>query len=184
MVLYLFPFIRHAWSRKISKTESDTQIYCTPKEDTNAPDLYIPFMAFITYVLLFGFILTDSEIGFQPALLEKIAFFALLIFGLEVLVVKTLFYLFLPKDNVPFLDMLSFCGYKFVTLDLLIVLRCMSYFLFSVAYIVSFIQMGVFMIKTLRLAVPQSFETEHRTIRNYILGLIALFQGVFIFFLL
>ena len=28
-----------------------------PKEDVNAPDLYLPLMAFATYVLLFGYTL-------------------------------------------------------------------------------------------------------------------------------
>lgn len=28
----------------------------TPREDINAPDLYIPLMAFITYILVAGFV--------------------------------------------------------------------------------------------------------------------------------
>lgn len=184
LILYLFPFSRHSWSRKIAKTESDKVLYSPPNEDVNAPDLYIPLMGFITYILLFAFFITDKEIGFQPLVLNQIAFTTLLIFGMEVLIVKMLFYLFLSNDTVSILDLLSYSGYKFVVLVILMLLRSFSYFIYYIAFVASFFQMAVFMIKTLRLAVPQTIETEHRTIRNYIIGSAALFQGIFSFFLL
>lgn len=34
--------------------EVDT--YAFPREDINAPDLYIPAMAFVSYILLVGFV--------------------------------------------------------------------------------------------------------------------------------
>ena len=40
------------WSCKYSRSE-----LVQPRDDINTPDLYIPFMAFVTYILLAGAIL-------------------------------------------------------------------------------------------------------------------------------
>ena len=45
----LFPFIKKDWDR-----QGANQGFLTPREDVNAPDLYIPSMAFTTWVLLIG----------------------------------------------------------------------------------------------------------------------------------
>ena len=48
----LFPFTRSDWSVRYSQDEP-----VQPKFDVNAPDLYIPCMAYVTYVLVVGYIL-------------------------------------------------------------------------------------------------------------------------------
>ena len=48
----LFPFTRSDWAIKYNQDEP-----VQPKYDVNAPDLYIPTMAYATYVLLVGYIL-------------------------------------------------------------------------------------------------------------------------------
>ena len=50
--LLLFPFSRTDWSLRYNAEEP-----VQPKFDLNAPDLYIPTMAYVTYVLLVGYIL-------------------------------------------------------------------------------------------------------------------------------
>ena len=50
--LLLFPFAQKDWSIKYNQEEP-----VQPKYDVNAPDLYIPCMAFITYILVVGYIL-------------------------------------------------------------------------------------------------------------------------------
>ena len=48
----LFPFTRSDWAIRYNQDEP-----VQPKYDVNAPDLYIPTMAYATYVLLVGYIL-------------------------------------------------------------------------------------------------------------------------------
>lgn len=50
--ILLFPFTQSDWSLKYNQEEP-----VQPKFDVNAPDLYIPFMAFVTYLLIVGYIL-------------------------------------------------------------------------------------------------------------------------------
>ena len=50
--LLLFPFGHKDWSVKYNQ---DAPVQ--PKFDVNAPDLYIPSMAYVTYVLIVGYIL-------------------------------------------------------------------------------------------------------------------------------
>ncbi|KHJ75462.1 Hrf1 family protein [Oesophagostomum dentatum] len=51
--ILLFPFIHSDWSLKYGGSEDPAPA----KEDVNAPDLYIPLMAFITYIIVSGFVL-------------------------------------------------------------------------------------------------------------------------------
>ena len=37
--------------------QTSSQVFETPRNDVNAPDLYIPLMAFVTYVLLMGYMI-------------------------------------------------------------------------------------------------------------------------------
>jgi len=50
--LLLFPFAQKDWSIKYNQDEP-----VQPKYDVNAPDLYIPCMGYITYILVVGYIL-------------------------------------------------------------------------------------------------------------------------------
>ena len=50
--LLLFPFSHSDWSVKYAQDEP-----VQPKFDVNAPDLYIPTMAYVTYILLVGYVL-------------------------------------------------------------------------------------------------------------------------------
>merc|ERR1712047_230585 len=59
----LFPFTRSDWAIKYNQDEP-----VQPKYDLNAPDLYIPTMAYATYVLLVGYILGLRN-AFSPDLL-------------------------------------------------------------------------------------------------------------------
>ncbi|CAH1792899.1 unnamed protein product [Owenia fusiformis] len=56
IALLLFPFTHSDWSIKYSQDEP-----VAPRYEINAPDLYIPVMAFVTYILLAGFILGTQD---------------------------------------------------------------------------------------------------------------------------
>lgn len=58
ILLILFPFRHKSWQRLVAHTAMDgkanEETFSPPRDDINAPDLYIPAMAFVTYVLLVG----------------------------------------------------------------------------------------------------------------------------------
>jgi len=65
-------FYKGPWKRQTIKLKDGQEAYLPPKQDLNAPDLYIPTMAFLTYVLTAGFILGTRK-QFQPEALGRIA---------------------------------------------------------------------------------------------------------------
>ena len=80
------------------------------------PDLYIPIMSFITYVLLIGFsVAYKTNTLFDPKILGKIASKNFFIAVLECSALKILLFMF-SNMNLPFLDCFAYIGYKFVLL--------------------------------------------------------------------
>ena len=84
-----------------------------PREDLNAPDLYLPLMSFISYVLLFGLVkgMAAPEIGasgFTPEILIQ-AIWRCFIFGVgESLIIKC--GLSIMSVSLPFLDLFAYTG--------------------------------------------------------------------------
>ena len=63
--LLMFPFIHSDWSIRYSHDEP-----VQPRYELNAADLYIPSMAFVTYILVVGYVLGmqdrfSPEVGFS-----------------------------------------------------------------------------------------------------------------------
>ncbi|ORZ32626.1 YIF1-domain-containing protein [Catenaria anguillulae PL171] len=96
-----------------SGTPGGSLTYRPPREDLLSPDLYIPVMAFVTYVLLIGY-----ELGmrnkFHPRELGMTASTAFFLVLLEILLVKLGCYLFSVTPGAPMLDLVAYAGYKFV----------------------------------------------------------------------
>jgi len=84
-----------------------------PRDDINAPDLYIPTMAFVTYILVSGYLL-GLQNRFSPEQLGIQASTALAWLLLEVVIVLIALYLFSISCSLGFFHMISFGGYKFV----------------------------------------------------------------------
>ncbi|CAB1325405.1 unnamed protein product [Coregonus sp. 'balchen'] len=80
LLLLMFPYTHQDWEVRYHR---DTPL--TPRHDVNAPDLYIPSMAFITYILLAGMALGIQN-RFSPEVLGLCASTALVWVVIEVLV--------------------------------------------------------------------------------------------------
>lgn len=108
--IIVLPWLHGDWMLKY-QTDANTPI--APRDDVNAHDMYIPTMAFITYILLAGLSL-GTEGQFKPEVLGEIMSAAIGWVVLEVLL--TIFALFIiqAKTDLNYLDILSFSGYKFV----------------------------------------------------------------------
>lgn len=76
------------------------------------PDLYIPLMGYISYILVFGL---SRGANFHPDDLYNIASLAGVLALLEVLLVKGAAYI-LALPTLPLTDIVAVCGYKFANL--------------------------------------------------------------------
>merc|ERR1719330_1269928 len=79
--LLLFPFLHSDWSIRYSHDEP-----VQPRYELNAADLYIPSMAFVTYILVVGYMLGMQD-RFSPKVLAATASSALSTLVLEILII-------------------------------------------------------------------------------------------------
>uniref|UniRef100_A0A670ZRS4 Protein YIF1 n=1 Tax=Pseudonaja textilis TaxID=8673 RepID=A0A670ZRS4_PSETE len=104
----LFPFGHQDWQVRY---QQDPPV--APRFDVNAPDLYIPVMAFITYLLVAGLAL-GTQNRFSPDLLGLLASSTLAWLILEVLAILIGLYLAAVNTELTPIDLIAFSGYKYV----------------------------------------------------------------------
>ncbi|XP_076817050.1 protein YIF1B-like [Clavelina lepadiformis] len=182
LALLSFPFTHQEWSVKYHK---DSPV--APRFDVNAPDLYIPVMAYVTYILVSGIFLglnnkfTPEELGIQ-------ATSALVWLAIEVAIILFSLYLVNAKTDLSTWDVIAFTGYKYVGMIAILV---GGLFFHSMGYWIALGYMSVtiffFLVKTLRLKIlPQSATDgfgNGGSQRVYLTFIIALLQPVFMFWL-
>lgn len=106
--LLVFPYLHQDWEVQY---QQDTPV--APRFDINAPDLYIPAMAFITYILVAGLALGTQD-RFSPDLLGLQASSALAWLTLEVVAILLSLYLVTVNTDLTTIDLVAFLGYKYV----------------------------------------------------------------------
>jgi hypothetical protein len=131
IALVLFPWRHRRWSR-IQRLNGDgggsaggaaappaaanggaDALYLPPREDINSPDLYIPLMALVTYILL-STLLAGMRRAFHPELFGMTATAALAVVLLELLVLWLTMYLLNISSESRLIDLFAYSGYKFV----------------------------------------------------------------------
>ena len=96
-----------------SKLDGGPAEYLPPRSDPAAPDLYLPLMSFITYVLLVAYFQsTDGK--FHPELFGVTTSTCTVLLALEIISILFSMYLFDVANSPPILDLVSYCGYKYV----------------------------------------------------------------------
>lgn len=110
--LILLPYThRGSWQRSVLQTPTGDE-YPPPRADINAPDLYIPVMGFVTYIVLCA-VVAGLAGGFRPEMLGLVATKALVFVALDAAVLRLGFYL-LSNTAPALLDCVALCGYVFV----------------------------------------------------------------------
>lgn len=143
--LVLFPFLNKDWSLKYCENSR-----VGPRNDINCPDLYLPFMAFLTYVLIAGVLLGINDL-FEPEKLGIIASQATAWTIVEVLIQIALIYFFSIEINATTYDILAYSGYKFIPINIIILSGVSSYNLaYWLGLLYSVVSMGYFTVKTLK----------------------------------
>ncbi|XP_075771632.1 protein YIF1B isoform X2 [Pelodiscus sinensis] len=183
--LLLFPFMHQDWQVQY---QQDRPV--APRFDINAPDLYIPVMAFITYLLVAGLAL-GTQNRFSPDLLGLQASSALAWLIVEVLAVLLSLYLVTVNTDLTTIDLVAFSGYKYVGMIVGVVSGLLFgktgyYLLLSWCCLAIF----VFMIRTLRLKILSEAAAEgvlvrgaKNQLRMYLTMAIAALQPLFMYWL-
>lgn len=145
-----FPFAYSQWAPRGSGLSMDgVETRLPPRDDINAPDLYIPLMAFVTYVLVQSLV-SGLNAEFTPDVLGASATAGLLALAYEVLVLKLGFYLMGTGVSIGLLDAIALSGYKFVFIIICsLVGMCFTSTGFYVAVLVCGALMATFLVRTL-----------------------------------
>ncbi|XP_023290929.2 protein YIF1B-B isoform X1 [Lucilia cuprina] len=161
--LLFFPFTHKDWSLKYDQ-EQPVQ----PRYDINAPDLYIPTMAFITYVVVAGLML-GLQNRFTPEKLSIEASSALASSIFELVVYSITLYVVNIKTNLKTLDLLAFSGYKFVTIVACLLVSTLFHgFGYYMALLYCSLSLGFFLLRTLKTKVlHESSPTNPSGAINY-----------------
>ncbi|XP_050372772.1 uncharacterized protein LOC126790538 [Argentina anserina] len=170
----LFPFLHRGHWTRITEPVGGRLSYKPPIYDINAPDLYIPFMAFGTYVVLAGFSLGRHG-KFSPEALNWLFIKGLLGWFVQVLILKfTLFSL--GSGEAPLLDVVAYAGYTFTGLCLAVLGRIMWNYSYYFVMPWTCVCMGIFLVKTMKRVLFAEVRSYDSSKHHYLLLFIALAQ--------
>jgi hypothetical protein len=101
LFLVLFPWRHKPWSRKQSIGPNGQEgWFLPPRDDLNSPDMYIPLMALVTYILL-STMMAGLQGAFNPELLGYTATYAFFVVFVEILLLKFGCYILSISERVP-----------------------------------------------------------------------------------
>lgn len=125
LALVLFPWRHKPWSRQQARMpaaagpngqitqQQYSSMFLPPRDDLNSPDMYIPVMALVTYILL-SVLLAGFRGDFHPELLGSITTTAIAVILFEILCLKLAMYILTINNDSQLLDLVAYSGYKFV----------------------------------------------------------------------
>lgn len=161
LALLLFPFTHSDWSIKY---EQDSPLQ--PRYERNAPDMYIPTMAYLTYVVVAGLALGTQE-RFTPEQLGILASSALAWGIIELLVHTVTLYVMNMDTSLRTLDLLAYCGYKYVGINFaLLVSLAFKRFGYYIVLIYFSISLAFFLVRSLKLRVIPEGHTSYSASGN------------------
>mmetsp|Transcript_34916 Transcript_34916/g.33211 ORF Transcript_34916/g.33211 Transcript_34916/m.33211 type:complete len:272 (-) Transcript_34916:74-889(-) len=167
LAIILYPMKKNMiWGRipadEAGRIGDDSELYSThkwalPRQDVNAPDLYIPLMSFITYVLLVGFRKGMGGTGFTPEVLIQSVWRCLILQICETVIIK--FGLSVMQVPMAFLDVFAYTGYKYIGLCINTTARLFGS---GVSFMVALYTCGTlafFILKAMAAVVPATVST-------------------------
>ncbi|KAF9891341.1 hypothetical protein FE257_004196 [Aspergillus nanangensis] len=126
VLLVLFPWRHKPWARnqaRLTTSSADpsgqitqqqySSMFLPPRDDLNSPDMYIPVMALVTYILLSA-VLAGVRGNFHPELLGSITTTAIAVILFEILCLRLATYILGINNDSQLLDLAAYSGYKFV----------------------------------------------------------------------
>ncbi len=144
------PFLHSNWERSRPSDPSSKTPHAAPREDINAPDLYIPAMALVSYVLVVCF-LKGTGNTFHPEVLGMTTTAAVALLGFEVAAFKLALYILNIPSPVPIPDLCALCGYKYVLVIASVLVReVLGDSAYYLAVLYSGVAAGMLIVKSLR----------------------------------
>uniref|UniRef100_A0A0D3BWX1 Uncharacterized protein n=1 Tax=Brassica oleracea var. oleracea TaxID=109376 RepID=A0A0D3BWX1_BRAOL len=166
--IVLLPFLHRA---RISEPVGGRLSYKPPIYDINAPDLYIPLMAFGTYLVLAGFSLGLYG-KFSPEALNWLFVKGMVGWFFQVMLLKmTLFSL--ASGEAPLLDIVA---YAFMGLCLAVLGKIMWGYSYYVLIPWTCLCTGVFLVKTMKRVLFAEARSYDSSRHHYLLIFVALAQ--------
>ncbi|KNB43480.1 Mg2+ transporter protein [Blastocystis sp. subtype 4] len=150
----LFPFGSKSWKRTCQINDDGSETYFPPRQDVNAPDLYIPLMAIFTYIVTVGF-MAGTKGQFSPKIISSSLSACSVAITLELLLLKLILYLI--NCPVSIFDLLALISYKFVGLCINSIVKLTG---IRIAYIASCLYTGIF-------TTGRDEERKRRKFKNY-----------------
>ncbi|KAF3694012.1 Protein YIF1A YIP1-interacting factor -like protein A [Channa argus] len=186
LMILMFPYTHQDWEVRYHR---DTPL--PPRQDVNAPDLYIPTMAFITYILLAGMALGIQK-RFSPEVLGLCASTALVWIIIEVLVMLLSLYLLTVHSDLSTFDLIAYSGYKYV--GMIFIVLCGLLFGsdgYYVALAWSSCALMFFIVRSLKMKILPSISSDSMVtgsnakpqLRLYVTAATAVFQPIIIYWL-
>lgn len=179
--LILFPFFHRGHWTRITEPVGGRLSYKPPIYDINAPDLYIPLMAFATYVVLSGVIL-GLQGKFSPEAVNWVFMKGMVGWFLQFSLLKVSL-LTLSSGGAPYCDIVAYAGYAFVGISIGILFKT----LWSISYYVAMpwtcLCMGIFLLKTMKRVLYADVRSYDSRKHHYLLIIIVLAQFPLFFWL-
>ena len=117
LLLVLFPWRHRPWVRQQRPSADGSSgagyYYLPPREDINSPDMYIPVMSFVTYILLAA-LLAGLRGEFHPEVMGTNLSWAFLTVIVDIGLLKLGTYFLGITEQGQLLDLIAYSGYKFV----------------------------------------------------------------------
>ena len=170
LCIVIFPFTvkgEDGWKRQINmnydfpNSGENPDARATPRNDLQAPDLYIPLMAHITFIILCGAVQGFNKGEFNMQELFILQSFILFFWLFETLILKGCFY-FMNIANLAYMELLSYTGYKFVALCFVVIVDGLTGTLGSyVALALNGALFAWFFFRTLKRSITSNTLADH-----------------------
>ncbi|KAG5335376.1 hypothetical protein C0989_001309 [Termitomyces sp. Mn162] len=152
--LVLFPWLQKpsSWRRRVCRSESgQTAEWASPREDINSPDLYIPSMALVTYILLCALYAGISK-QFHTKILGEALSRGLAVLILDFAFVKLGCYFLNVSDSGSVIDIVAYGGYKFVGVIFVLIPSFLmrAPLINTILFIYAFLANAFFLLRSLR----------------------------------
>eukprot|EP00002_Diphylleia_rotans_P014295 TRINITY_DN2786_c0_g1_i1.p1 TRINITY_DN2786_c0_g1~~TRINITY_DN2786_c0_g1_i1.p1 ORF type:complete len:281 (-),score=62.38 TRINITY_DN2786_c0_g1_i1:124-966(-) len=182
--LLIFPYNAQNWRRQkqgqqYGQNESAASGYMKPQFDVNCPDLYIPSMSFVSFLLLVAWLLGSSS-RFQPDILGHSASIMMFMLAFEIGLTKLVLYILNFPHRFTSLELLCYFGYKYFGMTIVLISDILLGSLgFYAATTWTSASLAYFLMQSIRaeLAIPS--DSTGQKLANHVVFLIGVSQVVF-----
>lgn len=163
----LFPFLHRNWQRIPDAGSNGAVSFQPPKTDINSPDMYIPIMGLVTYILVWN-VQQGLHGSFHPEHLYYKLSSTLAFVALDMAILKLGLYLLVPSTSptTSLMELLCYVGYKFVPLTFVPLLPSAPYMLSELGKIALFIAFGVFLLRSVKFNLFVDGSSDVHTVKK------------------